>query len=229
MDSFIFPGRWTGNDVRIRNAALLGAIAFLILFFWECKIYDLSSAMFTAFGLGLISRGKLDHYFAVFALASLNRETAFLLAIIFAVYCFGKIGRKGWFLSVGFQAYLFLAIRLCVAVIVAGNAGSIAWIRPLENLHLFIDAPVMAIVHWLAFAWLVWFYFRRWDFMPRMIKISFAVMMPALIALYLVSGYAFEIRAFVEAFPVVWWMVTSERGYRCDGGEKEIGDFRLEN
>ena len=222
MASFIFPGQLNESELRRFVLAALGVLVFMILFFLEGKPYDLSTAMFFAFGLASIVRGKWSSYFALFAFASVNRETSFLLAMVFGVYQFGRVGWKGWLLPFAYQAYLFLAIRVCLLTIFAANPGVTMMIRPLENLRDFVSSPIAAIVHWFGFAIVIRICLRRWKFAPETVKVAFAVMMPALMVMYLVLGWAFEVRVFAEVFPVVWWLMWNERGMRCEGGEKRL-------
>ena len=207
----------SSSSSRSGDAVFLGAalavVAFMGLFFNQSKAYDLATAAFFAFGLGLMVREKLSEYFALFAFACVNRETAFLLTMVFAIY-YGIRGQGlgvRWIgLGVLYQVFIFLVVRSCVMVIFAVNDGVEMLVRPWQNVQLFLaDLPASAI-HWGAFAVVIWLCVRRWKAQPLMLRVAFAVLMPALTGMYLVLGYSFEVRVFAEVFPVAWVMMNAE-------------------
>lgn len=206
MESSISSDR---SDDGIFLSAAVGVTVFMALFLLECKVYDLATGAFFAFGLGLMARGKLSEFFALFAFAAVNRETVFLLIGVFAVYflvrygmsCFKWVG-----LSVLYQAFIFLVVRVCLMIIFEGNAGVEMLVRPWANLGDFMAYPLRSLVHWGGFAVVIWMCMRRWNVQPLMLRCGFAVLMPALMLMYLVLGWAFEVRVFAEVFPVVWVM-----------------------
>jgi hypothetical protein len=206
MGSFIFPGHSDAGELRRFMSAALGVMAFMVVFFYFCKVHDLATAMFFAFGLGLMARGKMDAYFALFAFASANRETSFLLAVVFAVYYLGRMGWKGYVLSMGYQVFLYGAIRLCLVTIFADHPGVTMNIRPIENMLIFLRTPVLASIHWGLFGLVVWACVRRWREHPYFVRVAFVVLLPALLGVYLVVGWPYEIRVFAEVWPVVWIM-----------------------
>jgi len=180
----------------------------MLIFFWECKIYDMSTAMFTAFLLGWLARGKLGPYHATFPFACANRETAFLLIIVFAVYGLGRLTVFSWIKAVGYQALVFLGIRIFLFLHFASSPGEPFWFRPVENLQMYIDSPVQSIMYLLGTFLVMWVCLRRWKQQPALLRIAFAVMAPCLAILYLIFGYTFEVRAFAEVYPVVWAMTA---------------------
>jgi hypothetical protein len=210
MGSFIFPGHSDAGELRRFMSAALGVMAFMVVFFYFCKVHDLATAMFFAFGLGLMAREKLDAYFAIFAFASANRETSFLLAVVFAVYFLGRMGWKGYVLSMGYQVFLYGAVRVCLLVIFADHPGVTMNIRPIENVMIFLRTPVLASIHWGLFGLVVWACVRRWREHPYFVRVAFVVLLPALLGMYLVVGWPYEIRVFAEAWPVVWMMVHKQ-------------------
>jgi hypothetical protein len=215
MVSIIFSSQSNESSLRRFVLAWLGVLVFVFIFFLECKVYDPSTALLFAFGLGLMARGKWDVYFAVFAFACVNRETSFLLAMVFAMY--GLVdkwigGWKAWALAVGYQVFLFAAIRVCLVTIFADNPGVMMLVRPGENVRGFMELPVLCIVHWGSFAALFWMGLRRWAFAPQLVKVALMVMIPTLMVLYVVLGWSYEVRVFAEVFPVVWWMMVGGPG-----------------
>jgi hypothetical protein len=177
---------------------------FMLLFIGHRKVYDLATAAFFAACIGLMARGHLWKYLGMFALANFNRETSFLLAGVFLVYFFGQLPWRKYLVLAGSQVLLILAIRLIIVTIYADAPGVDMLVRPIENLQVFVGMPVFAIVHWAGFVTVIWLCARRWRNTPRILQVAILVMMSSLMLMYLILGYAFEIRVFAEVYPVVW-------------------------
>lgn len=192
------------RDLKIFFLAAAGVLVFMVVFINQCKVYDLATAAFVALGLGLMARGKLLHYLAMFAVANFNRETMFLLTMVFIVYFFWRLELKRYLMAIGCQLVIFCLARALLMIRFAANPGTVMLVRPVENLQLFLASPIGSLVHWLGFGLVLWLCLRRWKITPRLLQVAFAVMMPVLLILYLVIGWAFEIRVFAEVYPVVW-------------------------
>jgi hypothetical protein len=132
----------------------------------------------------------------------------FLLTLVFMVFYFGRMGWKLYLLSVGYQGFLWAAVRICLMVIYAGYPGVAMMVRPLENLQVFLHYPIWSVVHWAAVVLVVWMVVRRQQSAGRLMRVAFWVMAPVLMVMYLVLGWAFEVRVFAELFPVVWVMIA---------------------
>lgn len=207
MVSFIFSSR--SRDEAIFQAAAIGVLVFMVLFFWQTKVYDMATAMFFAFGLGMMQRRKWSEYFALLGFACANRETAFLMILIYGAFSFQRSASRWYLLSVGWQVVIFAVVQVCLRVIFAGNEGSPVWFNLFQNVHSFLNHPLGSLVHWGAFG-IVFVLGVRYQVSGkfRLLKVAFLVMMPILMAMYLVVGWAFEIRVFAEVFPVVWLMLN---------------------
>jgi hypothetical protein len=190
--------------------ACLAVMVFCGLFFRFCKIYDLPTAIAFALGLALMARGMWREYVWVFILGCVNRETTALLTLVFAVYFFRRMGRGVWFGGIALQALIWVLVRIQVMIIFAGNDGAAFWFRPLENLEAFMASPWLSAFHWGGFALVVWMCVRNWNRKPLLLRTAFGVLMPVLLGLYLVLGYAFELRVFAEVFPVAWVLAVGD-------------------
>jgi len=194
-------------DLRDFLLAALAVEVFMVLFFGECKVYDLSTAMFTAFLLGWMARGKILLYHAVFPLACFNRETACFLIVVFAMYGLRRLTVTSWIQSVGYQALAFLGIRVFLLLQFNSLAGGLFWFRPTENLQMYIDAPLQGAIYLTGMAAVVLLCIRRWARQPALLQTAFIIMVPCLVTLYLFVGYTFEIRVFAEIYPVIVAMI----------------------
>jgi len=187
-------------------------IVFAAVFFYECKVYDMASAMFMAICLGLMARRAWLVYGLMFALGCVNRETMVLLVGVFAIHYWGRLSWQEWLVLMGCQIFLFLTIRTGLMVIFASAGGAPFWLRPRENVLFFLQIPWLCGLHWLGVCFVLWSCLRRWQDKPRLLRSAFVVMASALMALYLFFGWAFEVRVFAELFPVVWLMVWNGSG-----------------
>lgn len=181
----------------------------MVVFFNDCKIYDLATAAFFAWCLGFLARGQLGAYLGTFALANINRETTIFLVIVFLIYSLGRLDWRRYLVLGALQLGLFMATRLSIMSLFADRQGDAFLIRPLENLQLFLQSPMWSLAHWALIALVLWLCLRRWRSSHRLLQVAFLVMAPALLILYLVAGWAFEVRVFAEVFPVVWVMLCN--------------------
>lgn len=208
---YFFSSQMQDDILRWFVWSAFGVLVFMLVFFIRRKSYDLSTAMFFAFGLGMMAQRKWNEYFALFAFANVNRETSVLLMVVWGIYALGDKGLrgKGYWVALGYQGYLFMVIRICLMVIFANNPGVAMLIRPIENLRLFAAEPGWAVVHWIIWGAILVSGFRF--HVPGVARVAFWVLMPALTLMYLVMGVSFEIRVFAELFPVIWYQVSSFR------------------
>jgi hypothetical protein len=198
-------------DLRLFLMSAFATLVFMALFVVHCKIYDLSTAGFFALGLGYLVRGKLAAFHVLYPLACVNRETTFLLTLVFMAYYFRRMAFGRFWLAAGFQGAAFLAIRMWLMWLFRDNPGVDAMIRPLENLQLFMLQPFWTFVHWGIFAMLTWRCVRTWRRMPPFLRLCAAMLFPFLMAFYLVLGWAFEVRVFAEGYAVMVLAVSFQR------------------
>ena len=110
--------------------AALAVEAFMLVFIYFCKVYDLSTAMIFAFALGFMARGKFGAFYLLYPLGCLNRETMFLLSAFFAVHYFWKMEAIRYLLRLAYQGFAFFGIRVLVMKIFEGNAGQAFYFQP---------------------------------------------------------------------------------------------------
>ena len=173
--------------------------------------YDVPTAFLFTLSLALLARGHLGAYAALFPLVCLNRETAFLLPLLFAVYFYKQLEARTYWTLLGYQALVFVGMRLALMWIFAGADGSVFYFRPLENLQLYAQAPVTTNFFLLFFLAVGYLVRVQWGSAPRLMRTACLVFAPLLLVLYLVLGTSFEIRVFVELLPAVLVIAASPR------------------
>ncbi len=182
--------------------ASMATVIFMALFFFARKSYDMATAAFFALMLALLARRRFLVYALVFPIACLNRETAFLMTLVFIFHLYPE-GPARWVLGAIYQAVVYVLIRIGVMWMYADNPGVSFLFRPIENLQVFLHSPG-SVVHWSLFALATWLCLRNWDRKPLVFRQAFIVMAPSLLFLYLVFGWSFEIRVFAEVYPAAF-------------------------
>jgi hypothetical protein len=165
-------------------------------------VYDLATAAWFAFSIGLLARGKVGIYYLLFPLGCLNRETAFLMTLLFLVH-FGLSHWRG----VLYQAGLFVVIRALIVIAYADLPGFSVELQPASNWQLFAEHPLLSAIHWTGFAVIAWLCVRNWSTQPVLLRQAFLVFAPALLILYLLFGVSFELRVFAELYPVAFALI----------------------
>lgn len=207
MRSFIFSDPSNDRDLHIFLLAFVATELFMLVFFLERKVYDMSTAAFFAWMLGLLARRKFLAYYLVFPFACLNRETAFLMIFVFAHH-FQSWYRPQWIYGAIYQTIVFLLIRMALMVLYAHNVGIPFLFRLPENIQDFAIHPWLSLVHWFVFVLVAWLCTRDWHAKPILLRSAFTVLVPSLLVLYLLFGWAFELRVFAEVYPVVFALGT---------------------
>lgn len=208
MGSSIYLQRSGTEDLRDFIVAAAAVELFMILFFLEAKVYDLATALFFAVSLGLLASGKLIEYLMLFPFACLNRETSFLLTVIFVVYFYNRLALRDWSMGVGYQVLAFAIVRLSLMAIFADSPGMPFLFRLQENIADHLKYPGRSLLFLAGVLITVWLCARHWYTKPLLLRTAFVVLAPALMALYLLFGWAFELRVFAELYPVVVVLAT---------------------
>jgi hypothetical protein len=186
-------------------------ISAVILFVWlvkDAKIYDFATVATFTFCLVLLHRRQLTWFYFVYFLACLNRETAFLLTIFFAVHFFRKMETKRYTTSLIIQVLIFLSVRLTMLIAFRHNPGVNAQFNFFKNFQEFAGSPMSTLMVTTVFGVVSWLVIRRWKMAPAFLKDVVLTFTPLLFVLWLLFGRAFELRVFLELFPVVYVMVT---------------------
>jgi len=184
--------------------AVAGTELFFVLIQMDRKVYDTSTAMFFAFALGLLARGKFKEFYLLYPLGCMNRETMFLLSIFFAIHYFGKMETFRYLSGLIYQGAVFIGIRLMIMKIFEGNAGQLFYFQPWHVLKEHADHPIMLFLLMVLIT-LTWHRVaRRWKEKPEFLRSALFVLLPLQVILYLMVGNAFEVRVFAEVYPVVW-------------------------
>ena len=173
-------------------------------------MYDIPTALFFTLEIALLARRKIFIYLMVFVFACLNRETTFLLPLIFILHFLrdSKMSWKKYILAIAAQVMIYGWIRDKVLRSFSSYPGENMLIRPIENLKMYLESPVQGLAILLFSGSILWMVIHQWRHAPDIIRTSFLIFMPILFLLYLIAGKTFEIRVFIEILPVLTIFLT---------------------
>jgi hypothetical protein len=187
--------------------AFLGSELLLLLIIMAPYPYDVSTALTFILCYILLAQERWLLYLALFPLATLNRETTCLLIALFAVWGFLHLPVWNYVLAGMYQVFIWLGIRWVTAMAFADHAGSEGYFRLWHNLDVFGRVWWLTLTQFVLLAVIVYLVFRAWRTKPLFLRIAFIVLFPLQVCLYLLFGEAFEIRVFVEVWPVLWLLM----------------------
>lgn len=187
-------------------AFIICEILFVVLLSFP-HVYDLPAAMFFTLGLALIARGKHLAYLLLFPVATLNRETTFLLSIVWLVISFRKVSHAYLLFGTVYQGVVYLAIRTATTIAFANNPGQTLDWQPMYNLVRYGNAPISTTLL-LAFLAFIWYAaVKGWNDKPLFLRTAFLILFPLQIILHVTLGGAFEVRVYAESLPLAGLLI----------------------
>jgi hypothetical protein len=191
-------------------------------------MYDFAALFFFTLGLILLLKQTWKWYLPIFGLALLNKETAVVLAVIYAIYFFGKIPVKQFWRLLAIQAIIFVIIKGSLALILANNPGNsiewhlarnLAYLSDIANYFRFdpigavplapggLNIPLPRGINLVMIALVGFLIFFGWRNQPRILKLSL-VIVPIFFVIGMLNGYIDELRSYIEILPVVYLLVV---------------------
>jgi hypothetical protein len=176
---------------------------FPLIFSGSKQIYDFSTLFFFTLGLAYLARGEIRHYLILFPLACLNRETTLLLTLFFMVYFYRRLDLKAYLLLAGYQLAVFALIRLGLGLLYNNNPGGTFETHWSGHYQALFEQPkatfdflILCLLVLLLTLW-------RWKEKPEFLRTAALVLIPLAFTLYLVFGFPYEIRVFLEIYPLI--------------------------
>src|SRR6266487_3913946 len=199
-----FYTAFRGNDEYAGMFSFIGCEITFILILIGVKVYDISTVMFFALCFGLLARGKFNIYYLLFVIASINRETIFLLTLFFLVYFFNRIPRPQYILGAVYQGIAYIVVKFTIMVAYSNVPGTPVQWRPIEVIKGYVDKPIwFAVLFLIFFSVLIAIALWRWSEKPLFLRMAFITIFPVQLLLHIFLGYSYEIRVFAEVFPVM--------------------------
>jgi hypothetical protein len=205
------------------------AVALPFYFNYGNFMYDFAALFFFTLGLMLLFEQNWKWYLPIFVLAILNKETAVLLTVIYAIYFYSKIPRKQYWQLIAIQAAIFIVIKASLAIIFANNPGNaiewhlsrnLTYLSDIANYFRFhpigavplapggLNIPLprgLNLIMIIFVGFLVWY---DWKEKPQFLKVSL-IIVPIFFVIGMLTGYIDELRSYIEILPVVYLLALS--------------------
>lgn len=182
----------------------------MLIFGYNRLPYDLMTAFLMTLGLYYIITLQNWKYLVVFALACLNRETAFLLLLVYGVfwlYYHKYIPKLSWWMT-ACQIYIYGLITYCLRLVFQYNPGSTLWIEPWLNLVRYYNHPAQTVLYLGVMGIILWLVFRKWNTKSFALRLAFVTITPLLFVMFIVCGQPYEIRVFWECWGLVVTLIS---------------------
>ena len=217
---FAFALWWLARLTLDASAPAVDVIPIVALFAlpglygYASHLYDFPALCLFTLGLALIAAHRFRFYIIVFAVATLNKETALLLTFVWAIVERRRLKPRHLVIGLVLQVAVWLLIRGGLMLAFRGNPGE------LIAFHLFRNAQVLtapgnwfrfrAVTDWLALPvgfnvlYVLGFVGSLFALKgaPQFLKDAFWVAVPV-IALTWLFGNVDEMRVYYELLPVV--------------------------
>ncbi|MBT8480198.1 MAG: hypothetical protein HKP36_01295 [Myxococcales bacterium] len=186
---------WAGDAF-----CLIGLAAIPPFLGYSSYIYDFPTLFFTTLGLLLLFRRRWLAFAFLFPIACLNKETAIVLTLAFAVNYYSArsgMSRRGFAALLGYQIVAFVAIRQLLLYRFRDNHGALLEQHLQHNLML----PAYDLSTLAALLLVIALIFGHWSTKSRFLKRSLIIVLP-LVGAASVFGWADELRGYYEVLPV---------------------------
>jgi hypothetical protein len=189
--------------LRSTELATISVVVFTILFYEDHTVYDFATAAMFALMFVFLIRMDTTWYFVAFCVSCLAKETTILMVLVFAIYMYPYMRRFRWITRIALQLITFCAIRFLIQTMYSDNPGSDFIFRPQENIQRFAEHPWLTLIHWLLIGLVIFLCLRQWRKKPWLYVLSFVVLAPIFLIMYILIGSSYEVRIFVELYPIV--------------------------
>jgi len=192
----------------------IGAILALTPFILSAgrHLYDFSTLGLFTLGFALMARARWTGYLLIFLLACLNKETALLLGLVFALHFYRKITAVAYRNLLLLQAALYAATRLTLAWVFRNNPGELVEYHLPQQFEAVAAHPGLTAA-WLCLGvWVAGLVLYRWKDKPVFLRNALLAALPPLAVLFLFFGAPFEFRVFYEVYPVIFLLAAHTVG-----------------
>jgi hypothetical protein len=214
------------------SMALVLPFNYLTPRFIHYYVYDTPSVLFMLLGLILLYERRWWLFYPLFALATLNRETACFLTLAYLLSADRREGYRRIAVHVLAQGTLWTAIKLCLMQSFAGNPGGLYWYRLGGNLNALVHLqPLARVMSSLGYTWL--FVIPWWRRIENRFVRRVTLVAPVHFLAMLWVGKIPEIRIFGEMIPIVlpaYLLVVRAimQGGPADDGGRSLDTFPRE-
>lgn len=197
------------KDERGSLVAFLACEALFIVLIQESKVYDLATPGFFALSLWTLAHRRFWSYYILFPLATLNRETTFLVSLFYAAYyVHGPISRRHWFYGCVYQGLAYFLIRMFTMAGFADLPGAPFILSWRHVLNVYAAYLPLTLAFGACLAIISYFILRGWTQKPVFLRFAFLTIFPVQLGLHLTLGWPYELRVFAESIPIIALLAT---------------------
>lgn len=167
--------------------------------------YDLPAVLFTTLGLAALYRKQWGIYYAIFIVATFNRETSYFLAFVYLAVSFGQEKPQTILRHLTAQAVLWLGIKTALYFLFASNPTQGAGLFEFQLFRSFEQLIQPGILGILARNWgMIWVFLLVWQDRIRepFLRRALLACLAQLLLLFVV-GIIEELRIYGEMIPIL--------------------------
>jgi hypothetical protein len=186
-------------------APAFGLLAITLFFRYFSYVYDPATLLLFTLAIVALDSGRVGHFYVIFALSVLNKETSLLLIPVFLVHGRWRTAGRTLLAHGGALVILWAAVRLFVMMLFRDNPGGfvefhlldhnlrLPWLHPFSTVH---SAGIFLAAFWLVR--------RDWEAKPVFLRLGLLITFIPLLAGSLFFGFVDELRGYYEAYPFLF-------------------------
>lgn len=187
--------------------ALLAPIG-LIPFLWEQRhIYDFPTLFLFTISLYFLAKDDFLKYILAFVLATLSKETSFLLFLFFVLQ-FRRLEKRKFLLLAFVQVTAYILIRLLLINIYKDNPGGLVEFHLYDHLYAYLTHPVNTLLLFGTMAGILVISLLNSRERSSFVQNSLLAIGGPTLLLYFFFGVPFEVRIFLETYPSIFLVVS---------------------
>jgi len=201
VQGFYRPSPWA------RDLLPAAAVSLLPVFFLSGThfVYDFPALFFFTLLLSLLRRRRWLWFYPLYGLALLNKETALLVCLLFALHFFSRMPRRRYIVHLTAMIALFALVKLGLTLAFADNPGPLLENHFRENLFTLITPFPLGRA--LEVALVLLLLFRGFRKKPEFLRHALILVVPfALLQLFF--GVVGEPRVYYEVYPVLFLLAV---------------------
>lgn len=184
--------------VGLKAVPIVWSVGLLFLVATRHYIYDAMTLFSFTLAILMLARRQWSGYWLAFILATVSRETTFLLIALFALDQWGKCDYWG---RMALQCMAFIAIRGVIMWVFRDYPGVVAYNNFDSYYVVMHNAPIIFILIYGLTTCLAWRIGRQLKHQPPFVRHGTLAMILPMAALMILLGYPYEFRAMVETYP----------------------------
>lgn len=168
--------------------------------------YDLPQLFLMTLGLLLLHRRRWAGYFAVLAIASLNKETAAFLVAVFCIHQWHRMPGAAFLRLLAWQGIIVAVIRITTSLLFRDNAGASLVFTVPDQMRIYSEHPFALAATLACFGIITYLVLRQWRSKNEFLRSAASIGLIVLV-LFIPFGYPLEFRVFLDALPVLGVLV----------------------